>query len=122
MRAKLDKADFDMATGFWTPDYPDADMFTWFWFYSKNGGLAGNRSFYVNPQMDRLVVAQRQETDPAKRLALFRQIQKIAVEDAVYVYLHQAIYRIPMRDRVQGYVYNPMLLFMPNFNGISKRP
>jgi len=122
MRAKLDKADFDMATGFWTPDYPDADMFTWFWFYSKNGGLAGNRSFYVNPQMDRLVVAQRQETDPAKRLALFRQIQKIAVEDAVYVYLHQAIYRIPMRERVQGYVYNPMLLFMPNFNGISKRP
>src|SRR3989304_3122450 len=122
MRAKLDKADFDMATGFWTPDYPDADMFTWFWFYSKNGGLAGNRSFYSNPRMDELVVAQRQETDPAKRLALFRQIQKIAVDEAVYVYLHQAVYRIPMRSRVQGYVYNPMLLFMPNFSGISKKP
>jgi len=122
MRAKLDKGDFDMATGFWTPDYPDADMFTWFWFYSKNGGLAGNRSFYANPRMDELVVAQRQETNPAKRAELFRQIQKIAVDDAVYVYLHQAIYRMPMRSRVQGYVYNPMLLFMPNFSGISKTP
>jgi len=122
MRAKLDKADFDMATGFWTPDYPDADMFTWFWFYSKNGGLAGNRSFYSNPRMDELVVAQRQEPDPAKRMQLFRQIQKIAVDDAVYVYLHQPIYRIAMRSRVQGYVYNPMLLFMPNFSGISKAP
>ncbi|MDR7452665.1 MAG: ABC transporter substrate-binding protein [Armatimonadota bacterium] len=122
MRAKLDKADFDMATGFWTPDYPDADMFTWFWFYSKNGGLAGNRSFYSNPRMDELVVAQRQEPDPAKRMQLFRQIQKIAVDDAVYVYLYQPVYRIAMRSRVQGYVYNPMLLFMPNFSGISKAP
>lgn len=122
MRAKLDKADFDMATGFWTPDYPDADMFTWFWFYSKNGGLAGNRSFYSNPRMDELVVAQRQEPDPAKRMQLFRQIQKIAVDDAVYVYLHQAVYRIPMRSSVKGYVYNPMLLYMPNFSGISKTP
>jgi len=122
MRAKLDKADFDMATGFWTPDYPDADMFTWFWFYSKNGGLAGNRSFYSNPRMDQLVVAQRQEPDLAKRMQMFRQIQKIAVDDAVYVYLHQPVYRIAMRNRVQGYVYNPMLLFMPNFSGISKAP
>lgn len=122
MRAKLDKADFDMATGFWTPDYPDADMFTWFWFYSKNGGLAGNRSFYSNPRMDELVVAQRQEPNPAKRLQLFRQIQKTAVDDAVYVYLHQPVYRITMRSRVKGYVYNPMLLFMPNFSGISKTP
>jgi peptide/nickel transport system substrate-binding protein len=122
MRARLDKANFDMATGFWTPDYPDADMFTWFWFYSKNGGLAGNRSFYSNPRMDQLVVAQRQEPDPAKRMQMFRQIQKIAVDDAVYVYLHQPVYRIAMRKSVQGYVYNPMLLFMPNFSGISKAP
>ena len=122
MRARLDKANFDMATGFWTPDYPDADMFTWFWFYSKNGGLAGNRSFYSNARMDQLVVAQRQEPDPAKRLQMFKQIQKTAVDDAVYVYLHQPVYRIAMRSRVQGYVYNPMLLFMPNFSGLSKAP
>ncbi|MFQ5793459.1 MAG: ABC transporter substrate-binding protein [Candidatus Bipolaricaulia bacterium] len=120
MRDMLDKGDFDMATGFWTPDYPDADMFTWFWFLSENWGLAGNRSFYDNRWMDELVVAQREETDPTKRLEIFKKIQTIAVADAAYVYLYQANYRLAMRDNVKGYVYNPMLLNMPNFDTMQK--
>jgi peptide/nickel transport system substrate-binding protein len=120
MRDMLDKGDFDMSIGYWTPDYPDADMFTWFWFLSKNAGLPGNRSFYVNPRMDELAVAQRQETDPAKRLQIFKEMQRIAVAEAAYVYLYQTNYRLAMRDNVKGYVYNPMLLYMPNFDTMYK--
>ena len=107
-----------MSHGYWTPDYADADMFTWFWFYSQNWGLAGNRSWYKNVVMDKLVTQSRIEVDPDKRLALFQGIQWIAVGDAVYLYLLQTDYQIVMRDWVKGYVYNPMLLNMPNFPGM----
>ncbi len=119
LRDKLDRGDFDMSFGYWTPDYPDADMFTWYWFLSDNGGLAGNRSFYDNQVMDELVTMERREINRDKRMALFEGIQWIAVSDAVYVYLLQANHQVAMRDRVKGYEYNPMLLRMPNFNDIS---
>ncbi|HDC92275.1 ABC transporter substrate-binding protein [Candidatus Acetothermia bacterium] len=118
LRAKLDKGDFDMSFGYWTPDYADADMFTWFWFYSENWGLPGNRAWYKNEVMDDLVTAQRVETDPEKRQRLFEGIQWLAVSDAPYVYLVQTKYQLPMREWVKGYVYNPMLLNMPNFPDI----
>ena len=118
LRAKLNKGDFDMSFGYWTPDYADADMFTWFWFYSKNWGLPGNRAWYKNAVMDDLVTQERLESNQQKRLELFHGIQWIAVSDAPYVYLLQTKYQLPMRTWVKGYVYNPMLLYMPNFYGI----
>lgn len=118
LRAKLDQGDFDMSFGYWTPDYADADMFTWYWFYSKNWGLPGNRAWYKNEVMDDLVTAERVEIDPGKRQGLFTGIQWLAVSDAPYVYLVQTKYQLPMREWVKGYVYNPMLLNMPNFNTI----
>lgn len=118
LRAKLDKGDFDMSHGYWTPDYADADMFTWFWFFSKNWGLPGNRAWYKNPVMDDLVTQERVEVNLQKRMELFRGIQWLGVSDAPYLYLLQANYQLPMRDWVKDYVYNPMLLNMPNFYGI----
>lgn len=120
MRAMIDRGEHEISIGYWTPDYPDPDMFAWYWFYSKNHGLAGNRSFYTNPRMDELAVGQRAEPDPDKRLEMLKELQKIAVEDAVYVYLYQATYRTAMRTWVKGYVYNPMLLYMPNFDTMYK--
>jgi peptide/nickel transport system substrate-binding protein len=118
LRAKLDEGDFDMSHGYWTPDYADADMFTWFWFFSENWGLPGNRAWYKNPVMDDLVTSERTEVLVEKRLELFRGIQWLAVSDAPYLYLLQTNYQLPMRDWVKGFVFNPMLLNMPNFYGI----
>jgi len=120
MRAMIDRGEHEISIGYWTPDYPDPDMFAWYWFYSANRGLGGNRSFYSNPRMDELAVGQRAEPDPEKRLEMLKELQKIAVEDAVYVYLYQSTYRTAMREWVKGYVYNPMLLYMPNFDQIYK--
>jgi peptide/nickel transport system substrate-binding protein len=120
MRAMINRGEHELSIGFWTPDYPDPDMFAWYWFYSGNHGLAGNRSFYTNPRMDELAVGQRAEPDPAKRLEMLKELQRIAVEDAVYVYLYQRTYRTAMREWVKGYVYNPMLLYMPNFDTMYK--
>ena len=119
LRAKLDQSDFDMSHGYWTPDYADADMFTWYWFFSENWGLPGNRAWYKNPVMDDLVTQERLQVDQQRRLELFEGIQWLGTSDAPYLYLLQTNYQLPMREWVKGYVFNPMLLNMPNFYGMS---
>ncbi len=119
-REKIDKGDFDMTLGVWSPDYADPYMFMNYWFDSNNFGLAGNRAFYKNPQVDDLVRKAATITDAQKRVELYRQAQDIIMQDAPYVFLVQKNYQLPMRKSVQGFVFNPMLQDMYNFQTMDK--
>ncbi|OUN00668.1 MAG: peptide ABC transporter substrate-binding protein [Firmicutes bacterium ZCTH02-B6] len=121
MRAMLGDGDFDIAVGNWTPDFADPYMFMNYWFDSDNGGLPGNRSFYSNPEVDRLIRQAAVVTDIAERTRLYQEAQRIVVDEAAYVYLYQQRYQVAMRDNVVGYVFNPMLLDIYNVDTMSKR-
>jgi peptide/nickel transport system substrate-binding protein len=108
-REKIDAGDFDLSLGVWSPDYGDPYMFMNYWFDSKNWGLAGNRSFYKNDKVDELVRKAASISDQKEREALYKQAQDIINEDAVYLYLDQRKFVLPMRENVKGFVYNPML-------------
>lgn len=120
MRDKLNKGDFDIAAGNWTPDYADPSMFMNFWFDSKLHGLPGNRAFYTNPKVDELIRAAEIAPTEEARLKLYNEAQKITVEEAPYVLLFQRNYQFAMRDNVKGFVYNPMQLQIYNFATMSK--
>lgn len=119
-RDRIDAGDFQIAIGNWSPDFADPYMFMNYWFDSGKHGLSGNRSFYTNPKVDELVRAAAVETDQAKREAMYQEAQKIAVEDAAYVYLFQRSTQLAMRDNVAGYVFNPMLEQIYNLGTMSK--
>lgn len=121
MRARLDEGDFDIAIGNWTPDFADPYMFMNYWFGSAFGGLAGNRSFYANERVDRLIRQAAVTTDVAERTRLYQEAQRIVVEEAAYVYLYQQQYQVAMRDVVEGYVFNPMLVDIYNLGSMRKR-
>lgn len=121
MRAMLDTGDFDIAVGNWTPDFADPYMFMNYWFDSQLGGLPGNRSFYANPEVDQLIRRAAVVPDIAERTRLYREAQRIVVDEAAYVYLYQQDYQVAMRDNVQGYVFNPMLVDIFNVDTMSKR-
>ena len=95
-------------------------MFTNYWFQSDKHGLAGNRSFYSNPEVDEWLKEAASLSDQAKRVALYKKVQEKAVQDAAYVYLYQDNYLIGLRDNVKGFVYNPMLDDVFNVADISK--
>ncbi|MBO8141524.1 MAG: ABC transporter substrate-binding protein [Firmicutes bacterium] len=121
MRERLGAGEFDIAVGNWTPDFADPYMFMNYWFDSDFGGLPGNRSFYSNPEVDRLIRQAAVMTDIRERTRLYQEAQRIVVDEAAYVYLYQQGYQVAMRDNVEGYVFNPMLLDIYNLETMSKR-
>jgi peptide/nickel transport system substrate-binding protein len=120
LRERVGQADYDIAVGAWSPDFADPYMFMNFWFDSKMQGLQGNRSFYSNPQVDKLIREAAAVSDTAKRVELYQTAQKMVLKDSVYAYLYQKSYTLPMRDSVKGYVFNPMLEQVFNLGSMSK--
>ncbi len=120
MREKIDAGEFDLCLGVWSPDYGDPYMFMNYWFDSDNWGLAGNRSFYKNDQVDKLIREAASISDQAQREQLYKQAQEIINEDAVYIYIAQRQFTLPMREEVKGFIYNPMLEGMYNLADMSK--
>jgi len=121
MRDRIGKGDYDISIGNWSPDFADPYMFMNYWFDSDKQGLPGNRSFYSNPEVDKLVRQAASLSDQKQRTKMYQQAQKIVIDEAGYVYLFQKNYQIAMRDTVKGYVFNPMLENIFNIENITKK-
>jgi peptide/nickel transport system substrate-binding protein len=70
----------------WWDTQTDPDGVVRTLFYSTNAGGGTNRNNYVNPAMDQLIDSAAATTDPDQRIALYKQIQKLAADDAIMVY------------------------------------
>ncbi len=55
--------------------------------HSSNAGGGTNRNRYVNPEMDALIDQAAGEADPEARAALYADIQRLAADEAVMVYM-----------------------------------
>ncbi|HLS16270.1 MAG TPA: ABC transporter substrate-binding protein [Paenalcaligenes sp.] len=121
MRDRLDKGDFDIALGNWSPDFADPFMFMNYWFDSERGGLPGNRAFYDNAQVDELIRKAAEISDQDERAKLYGQAQDIIMQEYPYVYLFQKAIHVGLRDNIQGYEYNPMLDDVYNVHEITKK-
>ncbi|KWX05932.1 peptide ABC transporter substrate-binding protein [Hydrogenibacillus schlegelii] len=120
MREMLDRGEFDLSLGVWSPDFGDPYMFMNYWFDSNNFGLAGNRAFYKNDRVNELIRKAATINDQAERERLYREAQKIVIEEAPYIYLYQKDFVLPMRKEIQGFVYNPMLEGIYNLESMKK--
>lgn len=71
----------------WYPDYIDPDNYIQPFLDSAGSGWLGTG--YNNPEMDKLIAQARSITDSAQRAQLYKQIQKIMVNDAPIVPVYQ---------------------------------
>jgi peptide/nickel transport system substrate-binding protein len=120
MRERVGKGDYDIAIGNWSPDFADPYMFMNYWFESDKKGLPGNRSFYENAEVDKLLKSALATTDQQVRTKDYQQAEKIVIDEAAYVYLFQKNYQLAMNKQVKGYVFNPMLEQVFNIASMSK--
>jgi len=84
------------------------------------GAAAYNWGYYSNPEFDALIEAGTAEPDEAARMALYAKAQELLVEDAPALFVYEKSYRLPMRDTVEGFVFNGVLIETLNFYGMSK--
>lgn len=68
---------------------------------------ASNRNDYTNPAFDKLLDDGAVEADPAKRLAMATQAQRMHAEDATWVYITYPGHFEPMPVCMRGYTWYP---------------
>jgi peptide/nickel transport system substrate-binding protein len=102
----LVNGEYDVSVMYWTNDILDPDQKTTFVL-----GHDTNQNYmtrYNNPQVKDLVAAARVEMDPAKREAMYVELQKLAKEDVNWIDLYYSPYRNVSRKNVENFYQNPL--------------
>lgn len=92
----------------WQADYPDPENFLYPVFYSGNFGPAGDRARFKDPEFDIIIKKAQGETDPAKRISLYRDAQERIVQMAPWVFFWHKKDYVVLGPRVSGYRLYPI--------------
>jgi peptide/nickel transport system substrate-binding protein len=108
---ELNAGTYDLFHWGWIPD-PDPDSaLSWFQCDERppDGRTYGNNDvYYCNPEYDRLYVEQRTTLDPAERLEIVHEMQRIFYEDAAYAVLwYPPTFQAYRTDTFTGYQAQP---------------
>ncbi len=97
----------------WSADYPDPQDFLDLLFHS---GSPLNSSGYGKAAVDALLEAARTEADPDQRLALYRQAERLILEDGAWLPLFHSEDRWLVAPDVRGFTVPPIVL--PRLAGV----
>lgn len=102
----------------WHPDFADPDNYMDFNLSSIHPPSMSNIS-PKNERIDELLVEAREELDPDKREAMYKEITQLAAADATHIYTGITEWINARGDWVKGYEYNPTI-GDTNYYGIYK--
>ena len=90
----------------WPNPVGDPDQGIWPLFHSSMKGAPGNRSFFDNAEVDKLLEEGRRELDEEKRKEIYQEIDKILVEEQPAVFIRQSQSANAVRTEVDGLYIN----------------
>ncbi|HXP75318.1 MAG TPA: ABC transporter substrate-binding protein, partial [Stellaceae bacterium] len=103
-------------TGF-SGDNGDPDNFLWN-LYGSPAMPVNDTSHYKNAEVDKLLIEGRRTTDQAKRIEIYKQAQKIILDEAPWIFVNQTLQVRVTRKEVKGFVLNPTQMFF-EMQGVS---
>jgi peptide/nickel transport system substrate-binding protein/oligopeptide transport system substrate-binding protein len=89
----------------WYADIPDPDNFLVPLLHSTS---PTNRIFYRNPLVDQLLEQARRELDENRRIALYREVERLVMEDAPWITQHYYVSDYLYQPYVQGVEINSL--------------
>lgn len=98
------------------PTYASPDSMFYVQYHSKAAGTWSSMSWLQDPEVDALIDAARQEVDPDKQNAIYRQLQQKLVATQADVYLLNAVQRHGISTCLDGYQWLPIQSFGYNFS------
>lgn len=97
----------DIFMGAWGTVTLDADYGLYPMFHSDNIGAPGNRTRYVNEEVDTLLDDARTETDEEMRMQLYEDAQQIIVDEAPLVPIYHSVLLAGLQEDLSGYYQYP---------------
>ncbi|MGL5721194.1 MAG: ABC transporter substrate-binding protein [Brevinema sp.] len=97
------KGEHDVFILGWTTITLDGDYGMYNLVHSSAAGGAGNRAFYTNPEMDRLLASARVELDVEKRLSFYRSAQEIIRNDYAMIPLYYPYETVALKKSVKNF-------------------
>nr|WP_100214287.1 glutathione ABC transporter substrate-binding protein [Alkalibacillus haloalkaliphilus] len=101
------QGEHEMLIGSWGTVTLDADYGLYPMFHSENVGSPGNRSFYNNEDVDRLLEEARQSTSDEERLALYQEAQQIIIDESPIVPLYHSVLLAGLNNHIEGFYQYP---------------
>jgi peptide/nickel transport system substrate-binding protein len=102
--AAMRKGTMQLVLEGWWGYRPDPDQYLYGMLHST--GSQAKRMGYGNPEMDKLMDAQRSVVDLGERRKIFRQVSALMNEDAVYVPYHYSSDFKGYSPKVKGFVHH----------------
>ena len=103
----VSKGAFQLYSLRWIGANEDPDIFYYAFHSSSFPPGHANRSYYVNPEVDRLIEAGRSTVDQEKRKQIYAQVQQILARDLPYINLWYFDNVVVHSARVQDLHVNP---------------
>jgi peptide/nickel transport system substrate-binding protein len=97
----------DMAEMSWNPSIGDPDHMMYMLLSSDRFPPAFNAGYYQNERVDDLLRKGRTTVDEKARVPLYKEAQKLVVEDAPWIFVDHGKQVIVHRKRVQGFKLHP---------------
>lgn len=110
----IDQGRYQMFHLGWIMDYPDPEDVLDVLFYSKS---KQNNSRYSNPDVDAKLEAARIEQDTEKRLAMYQQVEKQLIDDAVWVPMFFDTIHALVKPYVKNFSFPPTII--ERFHGVE---
>jgi oligopeptide transport system substrate-binding protein len=95
----LRRGELQMFRYAWYADFPDPDNF---FFPLLHSAGQPNNLFYRNPRLDQLLEKARAEADYAQRVKLYREAERVVMDDAPWITQHNHIFEYLYQPYVQG--------------------
>ena len=107
---RLDRGDFEAASGGWSASDPNPDPFP-YWHSSQWPPQGLNSSFYRSEEADRLMEQARGELDAEARRAIYHRLHALFRDDAPAIFVANTSRKHGLRSAIRGLVTSPLGLF-----------
>jgi peptide/nickel transport system substrate-binding protein len=97
----------EMFVGSWGTVTLDADYGLYPMFHSENKGVAGNRSFFDNEEVDELLEEARMASSEEERLELYEEVQNKLAEESPLAYIYYPDLITGISEDVEGFWQYP---------------
>ncbi len=111
---------FEAALGTWEPDFPDphanADTFV----RNVNNGAESPaktvawRNSWKDDELNKLAAAAVREPDAAKRIAMYKDLQRQVMLNGPYIGMVQATSQTALRKNVKNFIVGPVMVYYRN--------